>query len=66
MQQMEEEYKGVKIKVVEQGNGRGKFILSWIGHQPEEIDSQYKQSQYIMMEAKGFVDTWIEDGYIKI
>lgn len=61
---MEEEYKGVKIKVAEGKNERGKFTLSWPGHQPEEISSQYKQGKYILIEAKSFVDSWIEDGYI--
>lgn len=63
---MEEEYKGVKIKVIERKDKQGKFILSWPGHEPEEINSQFKNGKFIMMEAKSFVDSWIEDGYIAL
>jgi hypothetical protein len=66
---MEEEYRGVKIKVIPgpgRKNERGKFVLSWAGHEPEEIESMYKQGEFIMGEAKEFVDTWLADGYIKL
>jgi hypothetical protein len=64
---MEVEYKGVKIKVMPgRGNERGSFVLSWPGHEPEKVDSQWKQSEFILGEAKEFVDTWLADGYIVV
>jgi hypothetical protein len=62
------EYKGVKIKVIpgKRGNDRGTFILSWPGHEPEKVESQWKQEEFILGEAKEFVDAWLADGYISL
>ncbi len=66
---MEEEYRGVSITIEPgnlQTNERGWFTLTWPGHQGERIQSVYKQAEYILAQAKEFVDTWIEDGYITV
>ncbi len=66
---MEEEYRGVSI-TIEPGNRkpdeRGWFTLTWPGHEGERIQSTYKQAEYILVQAKEFVDTWLEDGYISV
>jgi hypothetical protein len=66
---MEEAYRGVKVTIQPgnlQTNERGWFILSWPGHEDERIQSAYKQAQYILIEAREFVDSWLEDGYITV
>lgn len=66
---MEEEYRGVNITIESgnlQANERGWFTLAWPGHKDERIQSAYKQAPYILVQAKEFVDTWIEDGYITV
>lgn len=66
---MEEEYRGVKV-TIEAGNlstnQPGWFSLTWPGHEAERIQSTHKQAQYILIEAKEVVDTWLEDGYITL
>lgn len=66
---MEEEYRGVKVTIQAGNLGTnepGWFILTWPGREGERLQSAYKQAQYILIEAKEVVDTWLEDGYIKL
>ena len=62
----QETYKGVLIQVYPGRPGRkfGRFVLSWPGHAPEEILSTRYQTPYVLEEARGFVDDWIEQGHI--
>ncbi len=65
---MEEVYRNVKITVIP-GNPerkqRGRFTLSWEGHEPEEVESTRHLAPYVLEEAKSFVDEWIAQGYIE-
>jgi hypothetical protein len=64
-----EEYRGVKVTIQPgnlRTNDRGWFILTWPGHEDERVQSAYKQAEYILIQAKEFVDTWLEDGYITL
>jgi hypothetical protein len=64
-----EEYRGVKVTIQPgnlRTNERGWFILTWPGHEDERVQSAYKQAEYILIQAKEFVDTWLEDGYITL
>jgi hypothetical protein len=66
---MAEEYKSVSITIEPgnlQTNELGWFTLAWPGHEGERIQSAYKQVEYILVQAKEFVDTWLEDGYITV
>jgi hypothetical protein len=64
-------YRSVKITVIA-GNPerqqRGRFLLSWPGQSgpPEEVASTRYLAPYVLEEAREFVDTWIEQGYIQI
>lgn len=63
-----EEYKGVHITIESANlatNDTGYFTLSWTGHE-ERIKSQHRQASFILLEARSFVDSWLEDGYITL
>lgn len=66
---MQEKYREVSITIEPgnlQTNERGWFTLTWPGHEGERIQSAYKQTEYILIQAKEFVDTWLEEGSIII
>lgn len=65
----DENYKGVAIAIEPANlatNDTGYFTLSWPGHPDERIKSQHRQAKYILLEARSFVDSWLEDGYIQL
>jgi hypothetical protein len=62
-------YRGVTITVIPGNPERkqqGRFLLSWPGHDPEKVESTRHLAPYVLEEAREFVDTWIEQGYIQI